>query len=82
MLESKLPPCPAPHTFTARCPEHFHETSIWEEQEMVPVQPDSVQQSAVPDAFLGPMLATSAFHVFLYYMPDNNDGHAYNELVS
>lgn len=80
-LEDKLPPRPAPHTFTARHPEHLRETRGQEEQEMVQGRWVRVQPSAPPEDWSGATQAASAFPIFVQHMPANDGGHAYNELT-
>ena len=49
----ELPLCPAPHTFTARCPELLRETRGQEEQETVQGKWVRVQPSALPEDLSG-----------------------------
>jgi hypothetical protein len=81
-LESKLPPHPAPHTFTAKGPENLHENRGQEEHETVQVQLGNAQLSAPPKYLLVSTQATSAFPVVLCrIMPANDGGPAYNNLT-
>jgi hypothetical protein len=55
---------PAPHTLTARHPEHLHKTSGLEEQEMSRYnQMVFSRESAPPEDVLGPTQAPSALPV-------------------
>lgn len=68
-----MPPCPAPHTFTAS------ETRGWEEQ-IIKGQEVSVQPCAPPEDLLGVIQEAPQLSQSLQHTPAEDSSHAYSEL--